>query len=280
MTNALSRQQLESEIFVPARDPRTKKIRNVSTLHNLNVGVVEKSANLTVSGESKFFGIAHLKGGAIGTLNYPDGSLAIVPGNGLSVTQRADGKIVVGTSNSTFEVDSLIDRICALEDGMNLVKSRSSGVGTAVEMNVTPSGVINGNNTKFELPSSPAPASSLMFFKNGQLLTSGSSADYTLASATVTLSSPPEPDDTLSALYAYYLPVKSYSINEPATLTFANGAGSITLLNTPNPPETLMLFMNGQLLSADDFSLSGKVVSLNSFLMDIEDSRFFATYTY
>lgn len=40
MANAVSRVQLEVDIFFPARDPRTKKICSVLTLHNLNAGVV------------------------------------------------------------------------------------------------------------------------------------------------------------------------------------------------------------------------------------------------
>jgi len=370
MTNALSRPQLETEIFVPARDPRTKRIRSVSTLHNLNVGVVEQKANLIVSGDARMIGAARLEGGATGALNYPDGTLALVPGTGVNLTQRRDGKVVidavVDTSDLTAELaaipgeinaleldisalesslavtsgslaarlavlesgattlsqslttlsgsvasqlttlfsmmqgisprvgfvedctavmssslDTAVARIDALEAGMESVRTRASGVGTAVEMNATPSGTIDGTNVTFTLPSAPSPASSLMFFKNGQLLTSGSLADYTLSSATVTLADPPEPDDTLSALYTYQLTVKSYSINEPVTVSVANGTATVALLNSPNPPETLMLFMNGQLLdSAGDFVLSGSSVTLNAGLRDIQESRFFATYTY
>ena len=370
MSNALSRPQLESEIFVPARDPRTKRIRSVSTLHNLNVGVVEQKANLIVSGDARMIGAARLEGGATGVLNYPDGTLALVPGTGVNLTQRRDGKVVidaiVDTSDLTAELaaipgdinaleidiaalenslavtsgslasrltplesgaasftqslaalsgsvateirtlfsmmngvsprvvavedcttamssslDEAVARIDALEAGMESVRSRASGVGTAVEMNAAPSGAIDGSNVIFTLPSAPSPTSSLMFFKNGQLLTSGSLADYTLSSATVTLVDPPEPDDTLSALYTYQLTVKSYSINEPVTVSVMNGVPTVALLNSPNPPETLMLFMNGQLLdSAGDFVLSGSSVTLNTGLRDIQESRFFATYTY
>jgi hypothetical protein len=331
MASALLKPQLEADLFVPRRDPRTKKIRSVSTLHNLNIGVVEQSANLIVSGDSKLLGVAHLEGGATGTLNYPDGTLALVAGTGVNLSQRGDGKVVIdavvdtsdlaadltsrmavleagaanaiqlflafsgsmsgmaprlvtvesSVSNVTSSLGTTISRIEALESGMESVRARAGGIGAGVEMNAQPAGAIDGSNVIFTLPSAPSPASSLMFFKNGQLLTSGSYADYALSSATVTLASPPEPDDILSALYTYQLVVKSYSINEPVTLAVTNGVGTIALLNAPNPPETLMLFMNGQLLApASDFVLSGSSVTLDSGLRDVEESRFFATYTY
>ncbi len=359
MSSALLKPQLEADLFVPRRDPRTKKIRSVSTLHNLNIGVLEQSANLIVSGDSKLLGVARLEGGATGTLNYPDGTLALVAGTGVNLSQRGDGKVVIdavvdtsdlaaelaaipgeidlleiditaiensmssmsgalaarmtvleaGAANAiqlflafsgsmsgmaprlftvesnvnsvTSSLDTTIARIEALESGMESVRARAGGIGAGVEMNAQPAGAIDGSNVIFTLPSAPSPASSLMFFKNGQLLTSGSYADYTLSSATVTLASPPEPDDNLSALFTYQLAVKSYSINEPVTLAVTNGVGTIALLNAPNPPETLMLFMNGQLLApASDFVLSGSSVTLDSGLRDVEESRFFATYTY
>jgi hypothetical protein len=120
-----------------------------------------------------------------------------------------------------------------------------------------------------------------MFFKNGQLLTSGSEADYTISSTNVTLSSAPEKDDVVFALYSYQVPVKSYSINEPISVSVVNNVPTISLLNPPNPPETLMIFMNGQLLSKnEDFSLLENKVTLSLSLKEVQESRFFATYTY
>ena len=345
MTAALSRPTLESDYFVSIRDPKNKKIKSINTLHNLNVGVVEKSANLIVSGDSKLLGPSYLDGGAIGALNYPDGSLALIAGTGVNLNQRSDGKVVVDaivdftninsaigeipqridlldsdisfldqkisslSGSISYEIQNIINilseidprftsveetvnvvsssynqtvtRITALEEGLDAVRSRASGAGIGVEMNVKPEGEINGQNVVFTLPSTPSPASSLMFFKNGQLLTRGSEADYTLSSTTVTLLSPPEPDDVLSALYTYQIALKSYSINEPVNVELVNGISLIQLNNSPNPPESLMIFMNGQLLTQnEDYSLNDVTVSLNDDLESIEESRFFATYSY
>ena len=55
----------------------------------------------------------------------------------------------------------------------------------------------------------------------------------------------------------------------------------IELLNKPEPVGSLMLFMNGQLLTAGgDYAISNKIATLDPELRDIENSRFFATYSY
>lgn len=299
MSSALSKPQLENELLVPLRDPRSKKIRSISTLHNFNIGVVEKAANFVVSGEATVYGASKFDGGAIGALVYPDGSPAI-EGDGIevSITQNKKIKLTIPESQSNFNsinleqtanhITNISNQIVSMSGSLSDVLERITsleksklGAGTMIAMNVVPEGEINGQNLIFSLPSAPSPASSLMFFKNGQLLASGSEADYTLSSKLVTLSQAPEVDDVVSALYSYTVPVKSYSINEPISTTINNNIATITLLNSPNPPETLMLFMNGQLLtSEEDFLLNENSVTLNANLSEIEESRFFATYTY
>jgi hypothetical protein len=286
MSSQLSRPQLETDLFVPLRDQRNgKKIRSISTIHNLNVGVVEKSADMTVSGKVVVHGHSRFDGGAIGALIFPDGSPAI-EGDGIEVSIRNDKKIVlkVVPTERQFALDQLAKMsgsICDVVDRLTQLERTKAGVGSMIAMNVSPSGEINGQNKLFTLPSAPSPESSLMFFKNGQLLTSGSEADYTISSTNVTLSSAPEKDDVVFALYSYQVPVKSYSINEPISVSVVNNVPTISLLNPPNPPETLMIFMNGQLLSKnEDFSLLENKVTLSLSLKEVQESRFFATYTY
>ena len=286
MSSQLSRPQLETDLFVPLRDQRNgKKIRSISTIHNLNVGVVEKSADMTVSGKVVVHGHSRFDGGAIGALIFPDGSPAI-EGDGIEVSIRNDKKIVlkVVPTERQIALDQLAQMsgsICDVVDRLTQLERTKAGVGSMIAMNVSPSGEINGQNKLFTLPSAPSPESSLMFFQNGQLLTSGSEADYTISSTNVTLSSAPEKDDVVFALYSYQVPVKSYSINEPISVSVVNNVPTISLLNPPNPPETLMIFMNGQLLSKnEDFSLLENKVTLSLSLKEVQESRFFATYTY
>jgi len=296
----------------------------------LHVGVVEKSANIVVSGESNLLGPVHIRGGMIGALTYPDGSLALVPGANISLLKTANGKVVVSAevdlsdiegrfaalpavvdalsgriaeleanadpdtvfslvsnritilSSSLCQRTSLLETTCAeLLSNLGNAQSTVGAIGTNLAMNVALSGQINGSNTVFALPSTPSPVSSLMVFKNGQLLTSGSDADYSCSANTVTLLKAPFEDDVLSALYAYQTPVVSYSINEPIDVNISNESYTIELLNKPDPVGSLMLFMNGQLLTAGgDYSINNKIATLDSELRDIENSRFFATYSY
>ena len=315
MSSALSKPQLENELLVSFRDPRSKKIRSVSTIHNFNVGVVEKTANFVVSGEATVRGISKFEGGVIGALLYPDGSPAI-EGDGInvSITQNKKLRLTIPQSRSNFDVQNLQQSIeqhssiisvlsqslsamnvtsilnqislmsgslCNVLEKITDFEKTKIGAGTMIAMNIVPEGEINGQNLTFILPEVPSPASSLMFFKNGQLLASGSESDYTLSSRSVTLFQPPQVDDVVTALYSFTVPVKSYSINEPVSVTTSNNALTIALLNCPNPPETLMLFMNGQLLTPDeDFLLNQNNITLNVNLKEIQESRFFATYTY
>jgi Phage tail protein (Tail_P2_I) len=61
---------------------------------------------------------------------------------------------------------------------------------------LTPSGPVNGSNATFTLSVVPAPAASLRLYLNGQILTEGSGADYTLSGATITYRSPPPATST------------------------------------------------------------------------------------
>ena len=65
----------------------------------------------------------------------------------------------------------------------------------------TPGGTVDGTNAVFTLSDAPAPAASLLLFRNGLLQKAG--VDYTLAGATVTFlaGSKPQPGDLLLASY-------------------------------------------------------------------------------
>lgn len=67
-----------------------------------------------------------------------------------------------------------------------------------------PSGTINGSNDTFTVANTPSPAGSLMFFKNGQLMTA-EGVDYTLSAATVTFvtGAIPQTGDQLISFYRY-----------------------------------------------------------------------------
>ncbi len=65
----------------------------------------------------------------------------------------------------------------------------------------TPSGTVNGSNVTFTLAHTPNPAASLMLFINGVLQIAGT--DFTLSTATITMSSAPTTGAILTAFYRY-----------------------------------------------------------------------------
>jgi len=322
MSSKLPAADFVNNAIVVRRD-KTNQINSLNTLYDLNIGVVEKQANIIVSGKAKISGPAYFDGGVIGSLVLPDGSLAVQGSDTVSVTEIAKGKVrldanfelpnfntmqalIEECANRITEIETIsesqaqdIQRIDAcVTSSMQTMESLSGsistfdgricslerysgGVGTNLAMNVTPAGLIDGANTAFVLPSSPSPASSLMLFKNGQLMSSGSSADYILSCANIDFSFAPEQDDVIFAMYSYQTPVVSYSINEPCNIMFESGSYKIELLNTPNPISSAMIFMNGQLLTLnEDFVINNKSVEFNNSLFDVNSSRFFATYSY
>lgn len=65
----------------------------------------------------------------------------------------------------------------------------------------TPSGLINGTNTVFNLAHNPSPDASLQLFLNGALQELG--VDYTLSGATITFADAPLTGSPLLAYYRY-----------------------------------------------------------------------------
>ena len=150
--------------------------------------------------------------------------------------------------------------------------------------NETPTGAIDGSNVIFGLANSPSPPSSLMLFHNGQLLSVGPDYDYVLNGSVITFVGGivPAPDDVILATYQYTSPAKTYSFNESVTLVVSAGVLQGVLDHEPDPPSSLMLFFNGQLLSAGpgrDFTLSGKNIEITSTDLQTDDVCL-ATYSH
>lgn len=93
-------------------------------------------------------------------------------------------------------------------DGSNWYTLRGSGAAPAAgggnfADSETPGGTINGSNTAFTLAHLPSPAASLKLYLNGQRLTAGAGADYTLAGSNITMAAAPSSGDVLIADYRY-----------------------------------------------------------------------------
>jgi hypothetical protein len=128
----------------------------------------------------------------------------------------------------------------------------------------SPSGIVDGANTQFNLTYLPNPSSSLAFYRNGMLQKLGQ--DFTLNGQALTMlgDATPQPGDTLLAWYRL-------SSSGDGSLSFVDsdslsgvedGSNPLfTLSATPNPTSSLAVFRNGILQkAAQDYNLSGQSV--------------------
>lgn len=124
--------------------------------------------------------------------------------NGTSVpTNSTADQVVVTTSAATGAWESIPNCTGALQYSTSTHNFSCGAVltGTFAD-NETPTGTINGSNTSFTLAHTPSPTASLSLYLNGQLLIAGG-ADYTLATATITMTAAPATGDVLRASYRY-----------------------------------------------------------------------------
>jgi hypothetical protein len=227
------------------------------------------------------------------SLQFP----TLVAGTGISLTQ-GPGTITISTtgnaaqlSGATFTgpvqfLSGLSGSLTTLTDGITpyltagqgvtittgsngqVQISAVSGAGSLTElvMNGQLSGVQDGVNTVFTIQHAPSDVNSFMLWLNGQLLTRN--ADYTLNSTTVTFSGQivPVTNDVIRVMYPRATVRTAYALcQSPASMIVTMGVLSgVTTVHDPDPPSSLMLFLNGQLLtqgSGQDYMLSGNSVT-------------------
>jgi hypothetical protein len=155
----------------------------VATVNNSGGTTPDPSAPITISditGLSDALEMRPLKG-----LLYQTGKVAFIDETGAIGT-------VIGDPGDCVRVDGTAGPCGTGGSG-------SSNI-TFVDLEI-PSGTINGNNADFTLTSTPLPAASLHFFRNGVLQRNGT--DYTLSGAVVTFvaGAIPQPGDILLASY-------------------------------------------------------------------------------
>lgn len=206
---------------------------------------------------------------------------AVVAGAGLSgsLTRLADGTtpyLVGGTGVSVITGSNGQVQV-------SLSGTARSGTVTDLALNAELSGALDGVNTIFTAPHNNIDESSFMLWLNGQLLTKGS--DYSLSSSTVTFINDiaPVETDVLRAMYSRQITTKQYALAvEPAGVVVVNNElTGLTLPQNPDPSSSLMLFLNGQLLTQGqdhDYSLSGNAVTFARSLLQTDIFR--ATYSY
>jgi hypothetical protein len=122
-----------------------------------------------------------------------------------------------------------------------------------------------------------------MLWLNGQLLTQDS--DYSLDKKRVTFasSSAPVETDVIRVMYSKNVSAKLYALNAaPAQINIIeNAVTGLTLPHEPDPAGSLMLFLNGQLLTQGndrDYYLTGRDVTFCAQVESFDTVR--ATYSY
>lgn len=224
-------------------------------------GSVDLSGYAQLSGAT-FAGAVVANAGLSGSLTtLADGTTPyLVGGEGVSVTTGSSGQVQVALSTPS-----------------------RSGTVTDLVLNAELTGTRDGSNTTFALPDSSIDTGTLMLWFNGQLLTLGS--DFTLSGSDVTFINEiaPVTSDVLRAMYSRQVSTRQFALAvAPSSLTVSNDeVTGLTLPQEPDPASSLMLFLNGQLLTqgqGHDYSLSGNVVTFAHGLM--QNDVFRATYSF
>jgi len=222
---------------------------------------VDLSGYASLSGAT-FTGPLIATAGLTGSLTtLPDGLTPyLIGGSGIQVSTGSSGQVQVSFTGSA-QPGTIID----------------------LAMNVIPTGTMNGSNAIFTFPDNTIEQDTLMLWLNGQLLTKND--DFTLAGNQVTLTAAatPQSGDVLRAMYARRVATRIFTLAAaPSQLNIVNNELlGVTLSQAPDPSSSLMLFLNGQLLTQGqehDYLLSGSNVSFNHALTLTDIIR--ATYSY
>jgi len=240
------------------------------------------SSDLTIGGDVRFTGDVFIEGALYGGSPL-DVMSPVVFHDGLSgsLTQLTDGSPYLFAGDGITIVTGSSGQITISATGAGgSDRSQSTSLITELVLNEAPVGAIDGTNATFTLAHAPTSASSVMLWLNGQLLTQGAGNDFTVTSQTLTMSFPPQSGDILLTMYTKSSQAKLFAMNEAATKVVAAGVIGFELANTPSPSSSLMLFLNGQLLTqGSDYTLSTRSVTVtNGFIQDSD--VVLATYSY
>ena len=184
-----------------------------------------------------------------------------VEGTGFTVSRAA---IIDATGAIDGALGNLSD--CLHVDGTSGSCGSASAGSTVVGFvdSEVPGGTMDGSNSSFTLANTPNPATSLELFRNGLLMNQG--GDYTLTGNAVAFltSSIPQPGDAILASYRLggSLPNVGFVDQETPSGTIDGVNSSFITSQVPNPPTSLILFLNGiRMTSGVDFTFSNNAIS-------------------
>lgn len=130
-----------------------------------------------------------------------------------------------------------------------------------------PVGETDGMNMVFDIAETPVPSSALLLYVNGVLQKQGLLHDYTISKKRIVFDYAPRANSYIFATYpwVYFLPTTTMWMDIPVGLT--NGVNyTFTLSYTPNPLQSLMLYVDGVLQRQGpigDYTISGNTITMN-----------------
>lgn len=211
----------------------------ITESESLGVGTSEPGARLHVSGSTildagaggfhQITGSAVFVTGLTGSLTQiPGGAPYLIAGANVEISTGSNGQITISASGAGAPSSKVV-KMSWME---------------------TPTGTVDGLNMIFTLDHAPTPQPSLMLYVNGVLQSEGMAKDYVLSDNTITAVSAPLSNSRITATYSYVTDPEAGSniawMEEPAGSV--DGSNSLfTLLNTPLPSGSLMLYYNGVL---------------------------------
>jgi len=204
--------------------------------------------------------------------------------NGILFIQDTNPNKVPATAKAFVYVGRMADEAIAAATETGITTYGTNIIIETAWMEI-PDGEINGMNITYDLAHKPEPASALLLYVNGVLQKQGLAFDYTIENKQIVFTQAPPSNSSLFATYPwlYFLPTTTKWMDIPSGQT--NGSNYVfALAETPNPPESLMFYVDGVLQRQagtgviGDYTLNGKEVTMN--YIPKAGSNISATYPY
>jgi len=240
----ITKHEAELKDFVVVKDKKTSAISKIIAPHSLQIGIdgfKNNGSGLVVKGNETVEGSLIVKGGVLGALTLPDGSLAIKPGNGVNVFNCKNGSVILSLA------DDYAPSTISVAPRSGLVKTVVSG---AIFLSINSSSFPDFTNpVKFN----QGLSGSLTKLSDGSsYLNAGSGiAILTASNGSITISS----TETQAGVS-----FSSELVMNGEIMGGMDGINkSFTLPDEPANPASFMLWLNGQLLTqGSDYSISGQ----------------------
>jgi hypothetical protein len=149
---------------------------------------------------------------------------------------------------------ALLGTDCTVDLGVR-ENARVNFTERAIFKNVVPTGVVDGTNQVFTIPSTPVDANSLAVYLNGVVL---KSTEYALAGTQITMVTAPALGQSLVAFYIELSPTSQNPISgqQETPLGVVDGLNDeFTLSGKPADNESLMVFVDGLKAELDEYAL-------------------------